>query len=71
MKSIELPLPRFAFIVVTRSALAAGIALLAARRMRDRSRGRAGFLLTAIGAVTTIPALFFLRRALAETGPDG
>ncbi|HEV2721186.1 MAG TPA: hypothetical protein VG323_14280 [Thermoanaerobaculia bacterium] len=44
------------FIVGTRAALGAGVALLASRRMSERKRKAAGLTLALVGAATTIPA---------------
>ena len=68
MKRLDLSFPEFGFIVATRAALGAGIGLLAADRLRSRSRRRLGTALLAIGVVTTIPAAFLLFR---QFGPAG
>lgn len=69
MKRVDLSLPEFGFIVATRAALGAGVALLASGRLGRRTRQRAGIALVAAGALTTIPAAFLLfgRGALAES----
>jgi hypothetical protein len=56
MKRIDLSLPEFAFVVATRVALGAGIALLAAGKLRRGRRHNVGWTLVALGALTTIPA---------------
>jgi hypothetical protein len=56
MKTVSLPLPRFAFVLGTRAALAAGIGLLAAGKLPTERRRAIGAILVAIGAVTTVPA---------------
>ncbi len=61
-KRIELALPEFAFVVATRAALGAGIGLLAAARLRKRSRKRLGASLLAFGVLTTFPALYLLNK---------
>ncbi len=72
MKRLDLSFPEFGFIVATRAALGAGIGLLAAERLRSRSRRRLGAALVAIGVVTTIPAAFLLFRQHGPTnGRDG
>jgi hypothetical protein len=59
-KRIDLSLPQFAFVVATRAALGAGIGLLASARLRKRIRKRLGASLLTFGALTTLPALYFL-----------
>ena len=44
------------FVVGTRAALAAGLALLIAGKLSDKQRRAIGVTLIAIGAVTTVPA---------------
>ena len=56
MKRLDLSLPEFAFVVVTRAALGAGIGLLAAGKLRRARRRDVGWTLVALGALTTIPA---------------
>ena len=56
MKTVTLNLSSFAFIVVTRAALGAGIGLLLASRLSEARRRGIGTTLATIGAVTTIPA---------------
>lgn len=60
MKKLELSAGQFAFIVATRAALGAGIALLAAGRLCKSDRRRLGAALLGFGALTTIPAAYFL-----------
>ena len=48
--------PQLMFIVGTRVALAAGVALLAGPRLTDRARRTAGLTLALVGAATTVPA---------------
>jgi hypothetical protein len=57
MKRLDLSLPEFAFVVATRAALGAGIALLAADKLRRAGRRNVGWTLVALGALTTIPAV--------------
>lgn len=64
MTRIDLSFPEFGFIVATRAALGAGIALLAAEGLRSRSRHRLGAVLLAVGVLTTIPAAFIVLRQL-------
>ena len=57
MKKRSLSLPQLVFVVGTRIAMGAGIALLASRRLSDRTRKVAGLTLALTGAATTIPAV--------------
>jgi hypothetical protein len=54
--------PEFGFVVATRIALALGAGLLISRRLTDRRRVALGKALIAIGVVTTVPAVMFVRR---------
>ena len=68
MQTKTLTLPELGFIVGTRAALGAGVALLVADRLEAPVRRAVGLTLVAIGAVTTIPAamvLFGGRRHVA------
>ena len=56
MRDPDLSFPELLFIVGTRAALGAGVALLASRRLRRSQRQAMGLVLVAFGAVTTIPA---------------
>jgi len=64
MKAVALDLPAFAFVVGTRAALAAGVALLVSRRLTDGQRRTAGAALVGIGAATTIPAMMSVLRGI-------
>jgi hypothetical protein len=66
MKKLELPAPLLGFAVATRAALGAGIGLLASKKLRPSTRKRLGTALVAVGALTTIPILFLVRRQLSE-----
>ena len=44
------------FIVATRAALAAGVALLLSNKLSKNTRRKAGLALMGIGGATTIPA---------------
>jgi len=73
MRTVTLPLPVFGFIVSTRAALAAGVALLAADRIPPQRRRMVGLGLVAFGAATTVPAIKWLvrgrrRAALQQAG---
>jgi hypothetical protein len=60
MRKVDLSLQEFGFVVATRAALAAGIALLAAGRLSRRDRRRVGRTLLAVGALTTPIAGYLL-----------
>ncbi len=59
-KRVDLSLPEFGFVVATRAALGAGVGLLASAGLGKRARKRLGATLLTIGALTTIPAFYFL-----------
>jgi len=63
MKKRSMTTPQLAFIVATRAALAAGVALLASRRLKPATRVKAGAALAAIGGLTTIPAARIVIRS--------
>lgn len=56
MQITTLTLPELGFIVGTRGALGAGVALLMAGKPSVSARRAVGLTLVAIGALTTIPA---------------
>jgi hypothetical protein len=60
MRDPELSFPEVMFIVGTRAALAAGVALLVSDRLSRGQRRSIGAALVAVGAVTTIPAAMAL-----------
>ena len=62
MRTITLPLPMMGFVIVTRAALAAGLALRFGDRIPDRQRRAVGTALIAVGAVTTVPIVSWLFR---------
>jgi hypothetical protein len=62
MSTITLPLPQFGFVVATRAALAAGIALMVSDRMPRARRRTVGLVLVGIGAISTIPAAMWVSR---------
>jgi len=66
MKRIDLSYRQFTFILATRVALGAGLALLAAPRLGSRRRQRLGRALFTLGVVTTAPALYVVFR---KNGP--
>jgi len=59
-RRVDLSFPQFAFVVATRAALGAGIGLLASARLAKRSRKKLGASLLTFGALTTLPAAYFL-----------
>jgi hypothetical protein len=67
MRSITLPLPQFGFVVATRAALGAGIALLVSQSVSPPRRRAVGLALLGLGAAATVPAIRWasggLRRA--------
>jgi hypothetical protein len=66
MKTLELDLPTFGFIVATRAAIGAGVALLVAGSIPVDRRRAIGATLLAIGAATTVPAILAIRRGLVD-----
>lgn len=68
MKQVELTFPTLAFVVATRGALGVGIGLLLAGRLGDDRRRTIGAALLALGAATTIPALFAVTRGVQRAG---
>lgn len=66
MKRISLTVPQLMFIISTRAALAAGIALLISRRLRPAQKNVAATVLAGLGAVTTVPAA---RLVFKNRGP--
>ena len=63
MKKISLSVPQLMFIVATRAALAAGVALLFSQKLNNKQRRVAGASLMGLGAVSTIPAARFAMRS--------
>jgi hypothetical protein len=63
MKKRLLSVPQIMFVVGTRAALGAGVALLASGGLSSRKRRATGITLAAVGAVTTIPAVRILANA--------
>ena len=70
MKRISLTPPQLMFIIATRAALAAGVALLLSRRMGSTQKNAAAAALVGIGTATTIPAavLVFRNRGALRRG---
>jgi len=71
MKAVALDLPALAFVVATRAALAAGIALLVSGTLTARQRRSVGSALVGIGAATTIPALISVLRGINRFRASG
>ena len=67
MKNVFLNLPTFGFIVTTRAALGVGIGLLVAERLSAERRRAIGATLVAVGAATTVPAVFSVVRGLRRS----
>jgi hypothetical protein len=67
MTQVTLPLPMFGFILVTRAALAAGVALLVGGKLSPERRRIVGTTLVALGAATTVPALMSVRRGMKKS----
>jgi hypothetical protein len=57
-----LTLPELGFIISTRAALGAGLALLLGQKLNMSTRRAVGLALAAVGVVTTIPAAMVLFR---------
>jgi hypothetical protein len=64
MKQVSLELPTLVFIIGTRAALGAGLALLVSAGHPEAQRRRIGRILFAVGAITTVPALVSIIRAV-------
>jgi hypothetical protein len=67
LKNVFLNLPTFGFIVGTRAALGVGIGLLVAERLSAQRRRAIGATLVAVGAATTVPAVFSVVRGLRRS----
>ena len=69
MFKTELPLPELALLVGTRGLLGAGLGLLLAERVNADQRRAVGWVLVAIGVVTTVPLalmVFNRRKRLSD-----
>ena len=64
MRRLNVSFPEVAFIAATRGMAGAGIGLLAASHIKESSRARLGFVLLAIGILTTIPIAFAAGRRI-------
>jgi hypothetical protein len=69
MKTTNLTIPELALIAGTRGMLGAGLGLLITNRLSESQRKTAGIILTAVGALTTIPLLFEVMGKIEETAP--
>lgn len=69
MKRLELNLPTFGFVVVTRAALGVGIGLLLSNRLPPERRRVLGLALVGVGAATTIPAALAVFRGIDGSAP--
>ena len=58
MKTVTVSFPELLLLVGTRAMLAAGVALLVAKRLTEEQRKTAGIVLVAVGVITTIPLAF-------------
>jgi hypothetical protein len=67
MRSVMLPLPALGFIVATRAALAAGLGLSLGGRLTAQNRRTVGLTLVGLGALTTIPAAWWVRRGMRRS----
>jgi hypothetical protein len=70
-----LTLPELGFIIATRAALGAGVALLLGQKLNMSTRRAVGLALAGVGVVTTIPAAMVLfrsdrRRIASSFGQD-
>ena len=68
MNKRTLSIPKLFFLISTRAALAAGVALLASGRLKDKTRRRAGLAMMSLGGITTIPALMMMKRNKTRLG---
>jgi hypothetical protein len=67
MRSVSLKIPEVGFIAGTRAAFGAGLGLILADKLNRRQRKRAGWVLLAIGAVTTVPLVVNVIRKTRES----
>src|SRR5439155_26810442 len=72
MMKLMLNLPTFGFVVFTRAMIGAGVGLLVSERLPKDRRRVIGAALLAIGAASTVPAVFAIlrgRRAAERAEP--
>ena len=68
MRTISVALPQFGFVVATRAMLGAGIALLISDRVPQAHKRTIATALVAIGALSTIPAAWWVSRGIRNQG---
>lgn len=68
MKTTTLTLPELILVAGTRVLLGAGIALLIADHLTSEQRRTAGIILTAVGALTTVPLALEVRGHMQLAG---
>jgi len=66
MKKLILNIPTFGFVVATRAMIGAGVGLLVSERLPKDRRRAIGAALLAIGAASTVPAIFEIVREQRE-----
>jgi hypothetical protein len=66
MKTTVLTIPELMLVAGTRGLLGAGLALLAADHLDAGQRRAVGFILTAIGVITTVPLVLQVRGHMRE-----
>ena len=66
MKKRLVSIPQLMFVVSTRAALAAGVALLASPRLSEKKRRLTGLALAITGVATTVPAARMIANARAS-----
>lgn len=66
MGKLVLNFPTFGFVVATRAMIGAGLGLLLSDRLDGDRRRKVGATLLAVGAASTIPALFAVVRGRRE-----
>jgi Na+-driven multidrug efflux pump len=66
MSKVVLNFPTFGFVVATRAMIGAGLGLMVSDRLGADRRRKIGATLLAVGAATTIPALFAVFRGQRE-----
>jgi hypothetical protein len=68
MRIVTLPLPQLGFMIATRAALGAGVALLLSRRLPAAQRRAIGLVLVGLGVLTTVPAALWASSGLRRSG---
>jgi multisubunit Na+/H+ antiporter MnhB subunit len=66
-RSVSLRIPEIGFIAGTRVALGAGLGLILADKFNREQRRRTGWVLLAIGGLTTIPLVINVVRKAKES----